>query len=158
MNSTYALTFTDIFTGNLAHVHAVDTRPSLSSPSKAWGRGYNKTGDEGVSPRKDTLQAEDESISAYLKRVDLYFVANDMNAAKQVPSSIEAKTYELLRSLTAPKAQKEKSLKELKDCHFEPVPIVIAETYRFHRREQKARKSIAESVAELRRLTTHCKF
>ena len=110
------------------------------------------------------FQAEDESISAYLERVELYFVANDIDAAKQVPillSSIGAKTYELLRSLTAPKAPKEKSLKELKDTltsHFEPAPIVIAERYRFHRREQKAGESIAEYVAELRRLTTHCKF
>ena len=28
----------------LAHAHAVDTRPSLSSPSKAWGRGYSESG------------------------------------------------------------------------------------------------------------------
>ena len=114
--------------------------------------------------RITAFQAEDESISAYLERVELYFVANDIDAAKQVPillSSIGAKTYELLRSLTAPKAPKEKSLKELKDTltsHFEPAPIVIAERYRFHRREQKAGESIAEYVAELRRLTTHCKF
>ena len=42
--------------------------------------------------------------------------------------------------------------------HFEPAPIVIAERYRFHRREQAAGESIADYVAELRRLTTHCKF
>ena len=24
----------------MAHAHVVDTRPSLSSPSKAWGQGY----------------------------------------------------------------------------------------------------------------------
>ena len=76
-------------------------------------------------------------------------------------SSIRAKTYELLRSLTAPKAPKEKSLKDLKTIlksHFEPVPIVIAERYRFHRRQQAEGENIAEYVMELRRLTTHCKF
>ena len=109
-------------------------------------------------------RAEEESISAYLERVELYFQANDIEEAKQVPillSSIGAKTYELLRSLTAPKAPKEKSLKDLKTIlksHFEPAPIVIAERYRFHRRQQAEGESIAEYVAELRRLTTHCKF
>ena len=45
-------------------------------------------------------------------------------------SSIGAKTYELLRSLTAPKAPIEKTLTELTallKSHFEPAPIVIAE-------------------------------
>ena len=109
-------------------------------------------------------RTEEESITAYLERVELYFQANDVEETKQVPillSSIGAKTYELLRSLTVPKAPKEKSLKELKTAltsHFEPAPIVIAERYRFHRREQDVGESIAEYVAELRRLTTHCKF
>ena len=109
-------------------------------------------------------RAEDESITSYLERVELYFQANDVEEAKQVPillSTIGAKTYELLRSLTAPKAPKEKSLKELQTLlksHFEPAPIVIAERYRFHRREQAVGESIAEYVAELRRLATHCKF
>ena len=76
-------------------------------------------------------------------------------------SSTRAKTYELLQSLTVPKVPKEKSLKELKTAlksHFEPVPIVIAERYQFHRKEQAVGESIAEYVVELRRLTTHCKF
>ncbi len=109
-------------------------------------------------------RAEEESITAYLERVELYFQANEVDAAKQVPillSSIGAKTYELLRSLTAPKAPKEKTLKELTTVlksHFEPAPIVIAERYRFHRREQAVGESIADYVAELRKLTTHCKF
>ena len=100
----------------------------------------------------------------YLERVELYFQANDIEEAKQVPillSSIGAKMYELLRSLTVLKAPKEKSLKDLKTIlksHFEPAPIVIAERYRFHRRQQAEGESIAEYMAELRRLTTHCKF
>ena len=42
--------------------------------------------------------------------------------------------------------------------HFKPEPIVIAERYGFHRRAQAEGESIADYVAELRRLTTHCKF
>ena len=42
--------------------------------------------------------------------------------------------------------------------HFEPTPSVIAERYRFHRREQASGESIAAYVAELRKLTANCKF
>ena len=42
--------------------------------------------------------------------------------------------------------------------HFEPTPSVIAERYRFHRRDQASGESIANYVVELRKLTTHCKF
>lgn len=79
---------------------------------------------------------------AYLEHVKLYFQANDVEEAKQVPillSSIGAKMYELLRGLTAPKALKKKSLKELSTVlkgHFKLTPIVIAERYQFYRREQ----------------------
>lgn len=76
-------------------------------------------------------------------------------------SNIEAKTYGLLQSLVAPKATKEKTLDEIKKLlksHFEPTPSVIAECYRFHRRDQAAGETIADYVAELRKLTTHCKF
>ena len=48
-----------------------------------------------------------------MEYVELCFQDNDVEAAKQVPfllSSIGTKTYELLRSLTAPKAPKEKTL------------------------------------------------
>ena len=42
--------------------------------------------------------------------------------------------------------------------HFEPTPIVIAERFHFHKRDQRAGESIADFVAELRRLATNCKF
>ena len=35
---------------------------------------------------------------------------------------------------------------------------MIAERYRFHRRDQAVRENITDYVAELRKLTTHCKF
>ena len=96
--------------------------------------------------------------------MELYFDANDVANDNKVPvllSNIGAKTYGLLRSLAAPKSPKEKTLDEitmLLKSHFEPTPSVIAERYRFHRRDQAAGETIADFVAELRKLTTHCKF
>ena len=42
--------------------------------------------------------------------------------------------------------------------HFEPKPIVIAERYHFHRRNQATDEAVAKFVAKLRRLSTHCQF
>ena len=42
--------------------------------------------------------------------------------------------------------------------HFKPKSLVIAERFPFHRRTQVEAESINEYIAELRRLTTHCKF
>ena len=49
--------------------------------------------------RIDEFQPENESIAAYLKRVELFFSANDIAAEKQVPvflSVIGGRTYSLL--------------------------------------------------------------
>ena len=42
--------------------------------------------------------------------------------------------------------------------HFEPKKVVIAECFNFHRRNQAPDESIAEYVAKLHKLTTHCDF
>ena len=55
----------------------------------------------------------------------------------------------------------EKSFADLVETlkrHFEPKPVVIAERFHFHRRSQAVGESIADYLAELRRLSTHCAF
>ena len=42
--------------------------------------------------------------------------------------------------------------------YYEPKKVVIAERFHFHRRSQGLGESIAEYVAELRKLTTSCAF
>ena len=103
-------------------------------------------------------------MTEYLERVELYFTANDVTEDKKVPillSVIGAKTYALLRSLLTPTAPKDKSFADIKkelESHFEPKPNRAAERYHFRRRRQAPDESIADYVAELHRLTTHCKF
>ena len=107
---------------------------------------------------------ESENITAYLERVEVFFRANDIAADKQVPvflSVVGGKTYSLLRDLTSPEKPQDKTLAQLSETlksHFQPKPLVIAERFYFHRRNQNAAESIADYVAELRRLATHCEF
>ena len=107
---------------------------------------------------------EAESISAYLERVELFFTANSIADDKKVAvflSVVGGKTYSLLRDLLAPEKPQDKSLpvlfQKLKE-HYEPKPLVIAERFYFHRKDQGTNESIAEYIAELRRLATNCEF
>ena len=61
----------------------------------------------------------------------------------------------------APANPKSKSFEELVAAlkqHYKPKPLVIAERFHFYRRNQDSSESIAEYVAELRRLATTCSF
>ena len=114
--------------------------------------------------RIEEFNPEKERISTYLERVDLFFVANKVEEVKQVAtllSVIGGKTYALLSDLLAPDKPASKTLKQLKrtlQTHFEPKPVVIAEHFQFHRRNQEAGESVAEYEAELRHLAANCKF
>ncbi len=59
---------------------------------------------------------ETESIEAYLERIELYFVANDIAENRQVAvllSVIGGRNYTLLRNLLSPAKPSEKTLAEL---------------------------------------------
>ena len=104
------------------------------------------------------FQPGTESITSYLEHTKVYFTANDIAERKQVAvllSVIGAQTYSLLRSLTAPDLPQAKSLETILKQHFEPKPLVIAERFHFHPRNQITGESLAEYIAELRR---HCAF
>ena len=107
---------------------------------------------------------ESDSIKSYLKRVQLYFEANDVAADKQVAvllSSIGAPTYSLISDLAAPGPPIDKTLREIEEIlrkHYEPKRAVIAERFLFHKKEQAAGETIAEFDASLRKLATSCQF
>ena len=105
-----------------------------------------------------------EGISSYLERVQLYFEANSVEDDRKVPvllTVVGAKTYETLQSLLAPTRPREKSFIDLIEVlkrHFDPQPLVIGERFRFYQRSQKSSETIADFVADLRRLGLHCEF
>ena len=94
----------------------------------------------------------------------LFLIANDIAADKRVPvflSLVGGATYGLLRNLCSPAKPQDKSYTELTSLltqHYEPEPLIIAERFHFHRRDQAADESISVYIAELRRLATTCKF
>ena len=65
------------------------------------------------------------------------------------------------RNLAAPDKPSEKTfgaIVTLVRDHHNPPPSAIVQRFKFHSRSQKDGESIAEFVAELRRLSEHCRF
>ena len=89
-----------------------------------------------------------ENWTCYKERLDQYFAANDVAVDKKVPallSLIGARTYQILRDLTAPALPKDKDFAQLCEIlgkHFNPAPLVIAERFRFYKRDQKHDESM----------------
>ena len=105
-----------------------------------------------------------EQWSSYTERFGYFVAANEIQDDKLVPiflSVIGPKTFNLLRSLLQPAKPGNKSFTEIVDTltkHFSPKPLVIAERFRFHKRNQEEGESVTMFVASLRKLAEHCEF
>ena len=112
----------------------------------------------------DEFQPVYEDIEAYLERVDLYFLAGGTKEANKVPlflTVVDKKNYTLLRDMVAPVKSRKKNLATLYEKlrkHYQPKKVVITERFHFYRQNQSETNNIAEYLAELRHLTTHCEF
>ncbi|KAK8770499.1 hypothetical protein V5799_013036, partial [Amblyomma americanum] len=93
------------------------------------------------------IEPFDETTSdwrSYEERLKAYLSVNDVPVAKKVPaflSLIGAKTYALLKSLTAPDAPSPRefdSLLKLLSDHLAPQSSVIAERAKFYKRSQRS--------------------
>ena len=110
------------------------------------------------------FRLELENFALCVERVQLFFAVNDISDGKKVPiflSVIGGTTYGLLRNLVASENPKDKSFQEIVEAfqaHFEPKPIVIAEQYHFHRRDQAPGETMAAYIMELRCLAPTCVF
>ena len=109
------------------------------------------------------VQTDDWSL--YTERLSQYFVANDITEDKKKVAVLLTvmgnKAYELLHSLLAPVVPSTKKYDELTAVllgHLKPKPLVIAERFKFHHRNQRDGEKVAQYMAELRRLSEHCDF
>ena len=86
----------------------------------------------------EAFQLDNERMSAYLERLQMFFAANDVKEEKQVHmllSVIGGKTYSLLSDLLSPEKPSEKTFRELQRVlltHFEPKQLVITKSFHLH--------------------------
>lgn len=102
--------------------------------------------------------------SAYIDRVEMYFVANKITVDLKLPTLIALigeEAYELLSTLTSPKKPSELSYEQAVDIlqkHLQPKPSEMAERYRFRQRRQRPGETIADYVADLKKMSRYCEF
>ena len=101
----------------------------------------------------------------YTERLEQYFKANSIEADDQKLTTfltvMGPTAYALLSNLLAPEKPATKTYAELVTAmrdHLKPKPLVIAERFRFHQRNQADSESVADYMAELRKLADKCEF
>ena len=114
--------------------------------------------------KPDTFIENCEPFTNYKERLDAYLIANNHPPEKKTAillSSIGAKPYGILRSLTAPDLPITKTYDELcklLNDYYCPPPLEIMERFKFHNRKQESSESITEFVAAIKCLSEHCNF
>ncbi len=114
--------------------------------------------------RVDEYKESKEDFESYMERFEQWLLANDIANEKKVSvflSVIRADTYGLLKNLVTPTKPSEMSYNELKAAllaHYRPQPLVIAERFKFQKRNQKEGESVADYIVALRQLSASCEF
>lgn len=105
-----------------------------------------------------------ESFANYVERLEQFFAANEVKDKKKVAaflSIIGPTTYGVLQNLVQldlPKGKRYKDLVNVLLGHYMPKLLVISESFKFNKRNQKEGESVNSYVVELRRLSIHCEF
>ena len=106
-----------------------------------------------------------EVWATYIERLEQFFVANKITEGQRkkavLLTVIGLKAYGLLRNLLSPAKPAEKEFDEIIQVmqnHLNPRPLIIAERFKFHRRNQGENESVAQYVAELRKLSEKYEF
>ena len=118
----------------------------------------------GMIGRMDSFDENVETWESYFERFEQYIKVNKIPEDSKVAcllSVMGAKTYSLYRTLIAPLKPADQTLDAIKMTlknHMSPEPLVIAERFRFYKRDQKPGESISNYIAVLKKLAETCKF
>uniref|UniRef100_A0A668SMS5 Retrotransposon gag domain-containing protein n=1 Tax=Oreochromis aureus TaxID=47969 RepID=A0A668SMS5_OREAU len=114
--------------------------------------------------RVEEYNESKEDSEPYLERLEQWMLANDVSDEKKVCtflSVIGADTYRLLKNLVSPRVPSTMGYAALTaalSAHYKPTPVVIAERFRFQKRNQKEGEAVSDYVVALRQLSATCDF
>ena len=115
--------------------------------------------------RLDAFDAESGEWPQYEERMLCYFETNGITDGSKIQafflSAVGARTYKLLRNLTAPAKPRERSFTDLREAlsnHYNPKPSVMVQRLRFNSRVRHTGESVAEFVSALRALSEFCEY
>ncbi|MEE4247260.1 MAG: RNase H-like domain-containing protein, partial [Kangiellaceae bacterium] len=106
-----------------------------------------------------------EDWRQYRDRLDQFFIANNIEGADRrravFLSVCGRKTFQLVASLLAPAKPGDTDFEEICEklqVHLSPTPPEILQRFHFYRRSRQQSESVAEFLADLRRLAATCNF
>ena len=105
-----------------------------------------------------------EKFESYIKRMDLFFKANNIASSRQSAcflSMIGPKLFQQVSDLISPREPDDCSYTELVatlKAHFKPHTIQIYERYKFFKRDQQGTESIKDFIGALKGLAATCNF
>lgn len=120
-----------------------------------------------MAGRAPEFDADVECFGAYTRRLNQYFVAQDIGSDQEAKKravllcAIGAKTFGLLEDLIAPATVSEKTYDQLVSVlqsHFEPDKSEIVARFRFHSCFRNDGETVANFLARLRKLAKDCSF
>ena len=106
----------------------------------------------------------DEDWDLWYSRLQMYFVANDVEQDKMPPvflTLLGKDGYALLQNLLSPLKPHEVTLNTMVTTlksHLQPAPSVIAERYKFKECRQSEGQDVKGFLAKLKKASTHCDF
>ena len=111
------------------------------------------------------FESNEEDWQSYTERIKQYFAANEITApAKQRAVLLTVcgrSTYRMIKNITAPSQPSEKTFDEIATLmseHYNPKPTVTVQRCIFNGRTRKQGETVAEFVAELKKISEFCDF
>jgi hypothetical protein len=104
------------------------------------------------------------SWRSYCDRLESYFVVNAVKAEMKLPTLISVVgdvAYELMVNLCSPKKPATMAYDEIVEVmekHLQPTPSVLAERFKFRQYRQVKGQTVAQYVAELKKMARFCEF
>lgn len=117
-----------------------------------------------MSEQKFEFSILKDDWDLYIERLELYFMANEVPAEKQIAvllTKVGMETYKLIRDLCAPAKPKDKSFTQIVAIvknHLNPKKNEVMERCKFQQAKQTPTESIADFIARLKELSLHCNF
>ncbi|XP_077482552.1 uncharacterized protein LOC144093113 [Stigmatopora argus] len=109
-------------------------------------------------------EAVKEDFESYLERFEQWMIINEVEEGKKTNvflSIIGAEAYGLLKHLCIPEKPSSLSYEVLSGrlaSHYNPKPLVIAERFKFQKRNQRENESVSDYIVALKQLSSHCEF
>lgn len=123
-----------------------------------------KTDEMALIGRVDEFKQSLEDFASYLERFEIWLLANEIKDEKKVSvflACIGPETYGLLKNLVMPNQPSGLTYRVLTDAlksHYQPKPLVIAERFRFQKRDQKDGESVTDYLVAIRKLSKYCEY